>query len=244
MNSPLYDITGYIYSPNFFSEEELVHLEYILLKFHTQWLIDQQTAYTDGLINSHSLTGSSVLSKEDKLSLFQFVSQPKIASIIELIFTHKARFLNTQLFFDPVQKDQPNYWHRDVQYTGATIEEQQQSIVSDNVVHFRVPLKSEQGIELIPGSHNTWDQAVEQDTRLSQNGRKPNDNLSRGKVIPLERCDLLVFSANMIHRGLYGNDRFAFDFIYLDDHPKFAKFIDSNNQPTEEELKHLNRELF
>lgn len=185
-----------------------------------------------------------MLSNEDKLSLFQFVSQPKIATVLKDIFPAKVRFLNTQLFSDPSNTEQPNYWHRDIQYTGVTIEEQKQSIVSDNVVHFRVPLKQEKGIELIPSTHNTWDQAEEQDTRLSQNGRKPSDNLAKGKVIALERGDLLVFSANMIHRGLYGNDRFTFDFIYLDDHPKFAAFIDTNNQPTEEELHHLNRELF
>lgn len=244
MNSSLYNHLGYIHLPQFFSEDELVLLEAVLIKFHKQWLVDNNNAYQNGLINSHSLTGSKVLSNKDKLLLFDFVSQPRIATILKDIFPTKARFLNTQLFFDPVHKEQPNYWHRDVQYTGATIEEQQRSITTDNVVHFRVPLKQEKGIELIPSTHNTWDQAEEQDTRLSQNGRKPSDNLERGKVIALERGDLLVFSANMIHRGLYGNDRFTFDFIYVDDHPKFTEFIDANNQPTQEELNHLNRELF
>ena len=48
----------------------------------------------------------------------------------------------------------------------------------------------------------------------------------------------------MIHRGLYGNDRFTFDIIFCDDTPEFKKFIDFKNHPTQEELKSLNSELF
>ena len=48
----------------------------------------------------------------------------------------------------------------------------------------------------------------------------------------------------MIHRGLYGRNRFSFDIIFCDDTPDFKEFIDPKNQPTPQELDVLDRQLF
>ncbi len=119
------------------------------------------------------------------------------------------------------------------------IEDQQQAIKTQNVIHFRIPFKPELGIELIPSTHNKWDSMDELETRLALNGRKPNDNLKEGKTVKMNRGDLLVFSANMIHRGLYGNDRFTFDIIFCDDTTEFRTFLDQNNHPSKSELELL-----
>lgn len=239
-----YTTEGYLYIPQFFQLEELKPIEPILVKFHQQWLIDYQEDYRTRLINSHSLTASPFLSKEERILLFQFIAGNHFHPLLSSLFPTKFLFLNTQLFFDPFNKEQKNYWHRDIQYTGMSIEEQQKSILTQNVLHFRIPFQDEEGIELIPGTHRSWDLEEEQDVRLSQNGKKPSDALVRGKQIKLKRGDLLIFSANMIHRGLYGNNRFSLDLLFIDDSPILRPFIDPNNHPTSEEKKQLNSTLF
>jgi len=239
-----YQKSGYHYFQNFFTEDELQHIEKILTRFHEFWLRKNLQNFRAGAINSHSITSSSLINEEKRLDIFKFISQEKIADIISSIFPDKATFLNTQLFFDPFDTEQNNYWHRDIQYTGMSIEDQQENISRQNVIHFRIPLQHELGIELIPTTHTTWDLEEELETRLSLNGRKPSDDLKRGKAIALNRKDLLVFSANMIHRGLYGNNRFTLDIIFCDGSPYFKDFIDVKNQPSEKELKFLNKNLF
>lgn len=242
--SQYYNDFGYIHSENFFSDKELQQIEVILKKFHENWLKANEKDYQSGLINSHSLTSSKFISQEERLEIFKFIAQDKISKIIQIIIPEKAIFLNTQLFFDPFNKNQNNYWHRDIQYTGMSIDEQKEKIKTQNVLHLRIPLQSELGIELIPTTHKNWDLKEEEETRLSMNGRKPSDNLQRGKIISLDRGDLLIFSANMIHRGLYGNNRFTFDIIFCDDTPEFRTFIDFKNHPTQKELKSLNTRFF
>ncbi|MGE4513995.1 MAG: phytanoyl-CoA dioxygenase family protein [Chryseobacterium sp.] len=239
-----YAESGYVFLEKFFSEDELKGLELILNKFHENWLEENREYYQSGLINSHSITSGKCITKEERLEIFRFITQDKISSIVTSIFPGKALFLNTQLFFDPYMKNQSNYWHRDIQYTGMDMEEQKEKIKTQNVLHFRIPLRKEAGIELIPNTHINWDLPEEQEVRLSLNGRKNNEDLKRGKTVSPDRGDVLIFSANMIHRGLYGNDRFTFDILFCDDSPEFKTFIDPNNHPSKEELIFLNKDLF
>jgi len=162
-----------------------------------------------------------------------FISSDKMITSIEF---EQPRFLNTQLFFDPKNKTQHNYWHRDIQYVGIDEEDQKEAIKTQNVVHFRIPFKKELGIELIPKTHRKWDTTEEYEVRNSLNNKKPSDPLENGKLIELERGDLLVFSANMMHRGIYGNDRLSLDVIYCDNDPAILAFRDKNNLPITSEL--------
>ncbi|MHA7058846.1 phytanoyl-CoA dioxygenase [Aquimarina sp. M1] len=219
---------GFSHHKNYFKEEELLLIEPILIKFHSSWLSENSEHYLKGALNSHSLTSSKRLTNQEKRILFDFISSNKIINLIEF---DQPKFLNTQLFFDPNDLSQNNYWHRDIQYTGMNDKEQKEAIKTQNVVHFRIPLKNEPGIELIPETHRKWDSNEEYEVRNSLNNKKPNDSLINGKLITLERTDLLVFSANMIHRGIYGNDRVSFDIIYCDNDPKILKFRDQNNLP-------------
>ncbi len=126
-----------------------------------------------------------------------------------------------------------------------TDEEQKKAIKAENVVHFRIPLIKELGIELIPETHRKWDSKQEYEVRNSLNGKKPSDSLKTGKLIELNRTDLLIFSANMIHRGIYGNDRFSFDIIFCDNKPEILKFRDENNLPKEIQLiEFSNKKIF
>jgi len=240
-----YEEQGYLYLENFFSEVELVRIEKILDKFHQKWMEENASYYEKGLLNSHSLTSGNYLNEEDKIALFQFITQDKLQAIIKTVFSETPIFLNTQLFFDPKNSKQKNYWHRDIQYTGMSVEEQKVAIGNQNVVHFRIPMRKESGIELIPQTHREWDLPEEFEVRNSLNGAVPSDDLKRGKVIGLNRGDVLVFSANMIHRGIYGQNRFSLDVLFCDNIPQMRNFIDRNNYPSKEVLENLdNTELF
>ncbi|WP_264525494.1 phytanoyl-CoA dioxygenase family protein [Flavobacterium sp. N502536] len=140
-----YEQTGYACLENFFSEKELLAIEKILIQFHERWLFDHVADYEKGILNSHSLTSGKYLNEEEKAALFEFISQDKLAELLKAIFPKTPIFLNTQLFFDPKNADQKNYWHRDIQYTGMTVDDQKKAIQTQNVVHFRIPMKSEPG---------------------------------------------------------------------------------------------------
>ncbi len=234
-----YSQNGYLHLSQFFTESDLADIETLLRQFHAAWMMDNQEVYQRGAINSHSITSGEYVQREDVLRLFEFITQAKLRSIIEPLFPHPPKFLNTQLFFDPRTSQQRNYWHRDVQYTGLGIAEQQAILGSQTILHCRIPLTAEHGIELVPGSHRAWDTNEEYAVRMQLDGKTSSDALSSGRIIPLEKGDVLMFSANMIHRGLYGKNRFAFDIIYCDNSPDFLSFRDSRNLPTEEECVHL-----
>ena len=62
-----------------------------------------------------------------------------------------AAFMNTQLFFNPVNPQQKDFWHRDCQYD-YDLEDQMKVILETQVLHLRVPLFDELGMEIIPGT--------------------------------------------------------------------------------------------
>ena len=122
------------------------------------------------------------------------------------------------MFFDPYHREQRNYWHRDVQYTGLNEAAQRNVILQQNVVHCRIAMRPELGIELIAGSHQRRDSDQEYAVRMGKPPYRPHDDLPHTTHVPLQTGDVLLFSANMLHRGVYGQNRLAFDTIYCDDH--------------------------
>ena len=234
---------GFKLIKNFLSEDQVSELELCLNRIHKSWCKENAKFYKKKAINSAYLTGSKSTSPEDRKHLFEFASSEAIVNEVSQIFEgEKARFLNTQLFFNPVNKAQKNYWHRDIQYSQIPLEEQKDEVEnrSNNVVHFRFPLKDEPGIELIPGSSHRWDTDLELDTRTHQNGKSSFNDLPNSETIELKRGDLLIFSANMIHRGIYGKDRLSFDVLYCENDPNILKYSKESSLPTSKELKDLN----
>ncbi len=51
------------------------------------------------------------------------------------------------------------------------------------VLHLRVPLFDELGMELVPGTHKRWDSDEEFDVRQEKNGRVSSESLSTGKKL-------------------------------------------------------------
>ena len=151
--------------------------------------------------------------------------------------------MGTQLFFDPFKTSQNNYWHRDPQYH-LSVAEQKLALTGPEVLHVRIPFTVDPGVEVIPGSHKNWDTEEESQVRLELNGHKNSENLSNGVQIPLQVGDVLLFSANMIHRGLYGKDRLALDILYCERVPQLVEFIQVKHQPSAEMLADLDKSLF
>lgn len=233
-----YEENGYFVLRGFLSESERQKLREVLTNFHQSWKQENAQFYAEKAINSAYLTAKKHLIDSERESLFKFIGSVKLMDVVTSVMGDRPAFMNTQLFFDPVNEAQRNYWHRDPQYH-LSIEEQKEALAGPNVVHFRIPLVDEPGMELIPGTHRRWDSDEELSVRLEQNGHRNYDSLSSGIRVTLNAGDLLIFSANMIHRGVYGMDRLSLDILLCDPAPELIRFVDDNCLPDSDILDEL-----
>jgi len=225
-----YDEQGYFVIRNYFNPSELSVLRNVILKFHQLWKDDNQDFYQEDAFNSSLITGSKYLEPDDRVKLFNFISCQKLMAVVDSVIPTKPAFMNTQLFFNPFNQQQNSFWHRDCQYDHE-VDGQKKAIEETQVLHLRVPLFDELGMELIPGTHKRWDSDEELAVRQEEKGRHSNENLAGGKEINLAAGDLLVFSADMIHRGLYGLDRLSLDILIFDPAGNFADYVDDDCLP-------------
>lgn len=226
-----YEEQGYFVLRNYFTTDEMASLRAVILSFHELWKQDNAQFYQEEAFNSSLITGTQYLSEIQRLTLFNFISAEKMMQVIDSVIVNKPAFMNTQLFFNPVNPQQQDFWHRDCQYD-YEIADQRKVIEETQVVHLRVPLFDELGMELIPGTHLRWDNDEELNVRHELNGRDSNEALPNSEKIPLEAGDVLVFSADMIHRGLYGLDRLALDILVFDCVSDYADYVDADCLPT------------
>lgn len=226
---------GFVHLPGFFSDAALAPLRAVVQRFHTAWLMEHAAQFRAGAINSAYLTARNVLDRADRLCLFRFVAQPRVHALVAQGLTEPA-FMNTQLFFNPLNAAQANYWHRDMQYTGMSVAQQQEALTRLEVLHLRVALHAEPGLELVPGSHRRWDTAQQLAIRLQQEGHRHNEPMAEAVAVPLQPGDLLIFSANMLHRGLYGLDRLAFDILYCEREPALLAYVREDCLPAPDML--------
>jgi len=235
-----YKKNGFLVIRKFFKENELHGLREVLINFHQSWKQKNAKCYADKAVNSAYITGSKYLSEPNREHLFKFIGSFKLMDVVASIMDREPTFMNTQLFFNPVNKKQKNYWHRDMQYH-LSIKDQKKVLVDTNVIHFRIPLANEPGIELVPSTHKRWDTDEELDVRLENNGKRNYNNLSGGIEIELQVGDLLIFSANMIHRGLYGIDRLSLDILFCDPEPSLVEFVRDDCLPSKKTISNLEK---
>ena len=230
-----YENQGYFVIRDYFSDTEIMSLRQVVLTFHELWKQDNATFYIEEAFNSSLITGSEYLTFNDRVKLFNFISSPKVMKVVDAIIHCKPAFMNTQLFFNPVNPELKDFWHRDCQYD-HDIAMQKKVIHDTQVLHLRVPLFDELGMELVPGTHKRWDNEEEYNVRQEEQGKLSSDSLSTGKKIKLSAGDLLVFSADMIHRGLYGLDRLALDILVFDSTGDFVDYVDDDCLPEQSML--------
>ena len=233
-----YRKNGFFVVKELFTVNELHSLANVLKTFHESWKAENFEFYAEKAINSAYITGTKYLDDSDRNIIFQFIGSSRLMKIVDGVLSERPTFMNTQLFFNPVNGDQKNYWHRDPQYH-MTVEQQKRALSGPDVIHFRIPLAKEPGLELVPGSHASWDTEEELEVRLEKNGRKNHEDLSTGVTIQLNAGDLLVFSGNIIHRGIYGMNRFAFDILLCDPEPDLSEFIEEDCLPNKEVLEEI-----
>lgn len=225
-----YDEQGYFVLREYFTRSEISSLRNVVLKFHERWKQHHTEFYEEEAFNSSLITGSQYLGSDDRIRLFNFISSKKIMNVVESVIPTEPAFMNTQLFFNPVNPQQKDFWHRDCQYD-HDVEGQKKAIQETQVLHLRVPLFDEPGMELVPQTHKRWDTDEEFNVRQEEKGRVSSEALSTGKKIKLAAGDLLVFSADMIHRGLYGLDRLALDILVFDPVADFIDYVDDDCLP-------------
>ena len=233
-----YRTRGFAKVSGILDDTSLKDIEEVLRAFHAQWLARPATQRHPRAINSAYLTEEGVLSSEQRMTLFSVVSHERILALLQAATGAPLAFMNTQLFFNPVDPSQKNYWHRDIQYAVLSEEDQKAQLSTRHVLHVRLALQDEPGLELVPGSHRRWDTAQERAVRLAE-GHEVHEALSTGCVVPLQRGDVLLFSANMLHRGLYGLNRFAFDMLYCDPLPDLLQYARARCLPSDEMLARL-----
>ncbi|MFA0087637.1 phytanoyl-CoA dioxygenase family protein [Vibrio sp. 10N.261.51.F12] len=239
-----YDEQGYFVLRNYFDDAQLSSLRKVVLKFHDRWKADNEEFYQEEAFNSSLITGSEYLPTDDRTILFDFISSKKMMDVVDAVIPENPAFMNTQLFFNPVNPQQKDFWHRDCQYD-YDVEDQMRVILETQVLHLRVPLFDEPGMEIIPGTHKRWDNEEEYNVRQEVNGKVSSDSLSGGKQIALAAGDLLVFSADMIHRGRYGLDRLALDILIFDSASDYVDYVDDDCLPTSSILSNIaNPRLF
>ena len=59
------------------------------------------------------------------------------------------------------------------------------ALTGPEVLHVRIPLTTDSGVEVIPDSHRNWDTDEELQVRLKKNGRKHSENLPNAVEISL-----------------------------------------------------------
>ena len=226
----LYLRDGFVKLSQYFSAQEIADIKVVIDEFHQAWTADNQDFYQAKAVNSAYLTSGKYLARQQNRRLFEFIGSNKVRQLINATSLEKVAFMNCQLFFNPVNPNQTNYWHRDPQYH-LSVDEQRQALQGHDVIHCRIALSDEPGIEVIPGTHKRFDNDEELAVRLEQEGKQNSDSLSNGHIVPLNKGDVLLFSANMIHRGLYGKDRLALDLLFCEALAEFVAFTDSSCLP-------------
>jgi ectoine hydroxylase-related dioxygenase (phytanoyl-CoA dioxygenase family) len=233
---------GYLVVKSLFSTPEIAALTNIVDRIHQQWLDENHASYVEqGLVNMHSLTNPRYFTHHasDRLRFFRLLASDRLTALTTDLFGPRIYFHNTQLFFNPHQNRRLPYWHRDLQYSplgDAELQAEQPNMLS---LHIRIPLLSETGIELIPGTHQRWDTKLERDVRLELNGHRNSEQLPDALLIGLEAGDILIFDAQMLHRGNYSlnSARKALDLCVGRPHRYTLQYLDADNLPTSAELE-------
>lgn len=236
-----FDNHGYVVAKSLLSPAEIGQLSTIVDRIYHQWLKDSRTAFIEEqLVNMHSLTCPKYFQghETERLSLFRLMASEQLVSLLGQVVGDGLYFHNTQLFFNPFENKRVPYWHRDLQYSAiddAALAAEQANLLA---LHVRIPLVPEHGLELIPGTHKRWDTDLERDVRLELNGHHNGEALPGAVLIGLEPGDVLIFHAQMIHRGNYlrNDSRKALDLCIGKPHPLTLPYLDKNTLPTEAEM--------
>lgn len=236
-----YEALGYTILTGLFNRTDISFIDKHVDPVYRKWAQDNSTEiYRNMLVNMHSLTLPEHFQDDpdQRVELFKAIAPSTLTEAIEHIFGPGIHFHNTQLFFNPTNTERLPYWHRDMQYSSIKDDVQRDELAKMLALHIRIPLVKERGVELVPGTHRRWDTELERNVRFELNGSKNSDPLPNSELIDLAPGDVLIFHAQMIHRGNYelNPTRKALDLCVGKYHPLAAGFLDERVLPTKAEL--------
>jgi hypothetical protein len=249
-NQEHYQKHGYVILRNFFSDAEFNALAIHVDRIYDEWARDNVAdIYQHRLVNMHSLTSPEYFEKQPKerIKFFEAIASEKLMNLLDELFGSGIYFHNTQLFFNPSNRERLPYWHRDMQYSPISDAIQRAELHNMLSLHVRIPLLPEKAVELVDGTHQRWDTELEHNVRLEKNNYKNSEPLPSATLIDLSPCDILIFSAQMIHRGNYAqnSNRKALDLCVGTYHPMTADALDETVLPSESEMEEiLNNEWY
>lgn len=245
-----YKKNGYVVLRDFFNETELNALAIHVDRIYGRWAKDNAAdIYQHRLVNMHSLTSAEYFEERpnERIAFFEAIASQKLTTLLTAMFGSGIYFHNTQLFFNPSNSECLPYWHRDMQCSSISDAIQRAELHNMLSLHVRIPLLPEKGIELIAGTHQRWDTELEHNVRLEKNNHKNSEPLPNATLIDLSPCDILIFSAQMIHRGNYfekhryaqNPSRKALDLCVGKYHPMTADALDETVLPSESEISEI-----
>jgi ectoine hydroxylase-related dioxygenase (phytanoyl-CoA dioxygenase family) len=249
MAKKTFDSQGYVLLRNFFDPAHVEKLAATVDRIHRQWLEENRTEYIERLpVNMHSLTSPRYFADDaaERIAFFEQIIPPRLTQLLDAMFGGDMYFHNTQLFFNPSENKRLPYWHRDLQY--SPIDDAAQAGEQGKLLglHVRIPLLKEAGLELIPGTHMRWDTELERDVRFERNGHANSEELPGAVLLELNPGDIVIFDAQMIHRGNYrlNKARKALDLCVGKPHPFTAKYLDESVLPDKHEIDKISNRLY
>ncbi|WP_027328737.1 phytanoyl-CoA dioxygenase family protein [Marinimicrobium agarilyticum] len=236
-----FEALGYTILRGLFNRTEISFIDKHVDPVYRKWAHGNNTEiYRNRLVNMHSLTLPEHFqdNPDQRVEFFEAIAPAKLTEAIEDIFGPGIHFHNTQLFFNPTNAERLPYWHRDMQYSPIEDDVQRDELRRMLSLHIRIPLVEERGVELVPGTHRRWDTELERNVRFELNDSKNSDPLPNSELIDLAPGDVLIFHAQMIHKGNYemNSTRKALDLCVGKYHPLTSSFLDEHVLPTKAEL--------
>jgi hypothetical protein len=101
-----YHESGYLLIQNFLSANEVANLRTVLFEFHHIWQEKNNKFYQKQAVNSAYITSQEFLNTQQRQLLFDFIGSAKLMNIVKELIPQQPCFINTQLFFNPVNKSQ------------------------------------------------------------------------------------------------------------------------------------------
>jgi hypothetical protein len=235
---------GHVVLRGFFDDAHLASLAATVDRISAQWLAENRDAcIRQGMVNMHSLTSPRYFEGRaaERIAFFDAIAPRRLTGLLDDMFGGGIHFHNTQLFFNPLDGARLPYWHRDLQFSPIADDAQAQEQANLLSLHIRIPLLDERGVELIPGSHRRWDTDIEREVRREMNGRRNSEDLPGSALVELARGDVLIFDAQMIHRGNYrlNQERKAFDICAGKAHPFTTRYLDESVLPAQREIEEI-----
>lgn len=235
-----YERDGYLIKRQFFSPDHIEDLKTQVNRIYLQW---QQANAEElakwPLVNMSGLSAAAYFdSPQQRAHFFSALSPTALIDLTAELFGDGIHFHNSQLFFNPQDRSKAPYWHRDMQYDKTPDAEQAAELASMLSLHVRIPLLAERGLELIPGTHCRWDTPLERQVRLELNGHRNSEDLPDSVLLSLQPGDLVIFHAQMIHRGNYllNQARWALDLCIGTPHRLTTPHINPQFMPSDTEI--------